>query len=239
MVLPRGSWSAFFVLLSACGGQAQPPAAALEPAAAPSAEPVAPVRPEAAAPAEPVASTSADAEPAKPKPEAASESGTSRNVKYMVSPDGMRVEVEGLALTPKAEAVKAGAGWNIKIKVEARAKDDEAHVILTPKGTEIALAGSIRRAGGGEAESFGDTRGGDQEITVKGNKAVTFTRTWPAAGGPKALAAGDEAEFMVGLWGVGADSASLRPLKKFCKISVKLDKAKPRVMLGPPDGVTR
>jgi hypothetical protein len=237
MVLPRGSWSALFVLLSACGGQAPPAPAAPEPAAAPAPEPAAPVKPEASAPAEPVAS--ADAEPAKPKPEAASESGTSRNVKYMVSPDGMRVEIEGLALTPKAEAVKAGAGWKIKIKVEARAKDDEAHVILTPKGTEIALAGSIRRAGSGEAESFGDTRGGDQELTVKGSKAVTFTRTWPAASGPKALAAGDEAEFMVGLWGVGADSASLRPLKKFCKITVKLDKAKPRVMLGPPDGVTR
>lgn len=234
------------ILLTACGGQASPPAASAEPAPVappPSAEPAA-AKPEPVAPA-PAAASSSESPPAAPEQKDAAgspESGDSsaaRNVRYMVSPDGMRVEVEGLALTPKAEAVKSGAGFGIKLRVEARAKDDDAHIVLAPKGSELAFAGTIHRSGQSEPEKFGDERKGDQQVTIKGNKSVTITRSWPATGGPKPLATGDEAEFMVGLWGVGSNPDALRPLKKFCKITVKLDKAKPRVVVGPPDGVGR
>lgn len=258
MTCSRGSFIVsplvLLILLSACGGSATPPATAGEAAAPEGSAVPAPTSSQTEAAPAPAASTetpaSGDAsgasaataehkESAGPTAEGGAEPGTGRNVRYMVSPDGMRVELEGLSLTPKAEAVKSGAGYGIKLRVDARAKDDEAHLILAPKGSEIALAGSVRRAGQSEPEKFGDERKGDEQVTVKGNKSVSITRSWPSAGGPKPLAPGDEAEFMVGLWGVGSDPSALRPLKKFCKITLKLDKGKPRVVLGPPDGVGR
>lgn len=227
------------LVLAACGGaETPPPATAAEappppPAPAPSAAPPA---------AEPAAAAPAEAEkPAEPPPKSAEEPAGdgARNVKYIVNPDGMRVEVEGLSFAPKAEAVKAGAGYAIKLKVEVRTKDDESHSLLAPAQAEVAMAGSIKRAGQAEPETFGDKREGEREIVVKGAKPVTLTRTWPAAGGPKPLAQGDEAELMVGIWGLGADAASRRPLKKFCKITVKFTQQKPRVVITAPEGISK
>jgi hypothetical protein len=55
----------------------------------------------------------------------------------------------------------------------------------------------------------------------------------------KPLAMGDELEIMVGIWGLGTDAASRRPLKKFCKVTLKVDKPKPRAIISAPDGVGR
>jgi hypothetical protein len=157
-------------------------------------------------------------------------------VKYIVNPDGMRVEVDGVVFAPKAEAMKSGAGWGLKVKVEVRAKDGNSHSLLAPKGSEVAIGGLIKRSGQAEPEMPSDQRAGDGEIVLK-DKPVTLTRTWPAAGGPKPLAAGDEADLLVGIWGLGDNAASRRMVRKLCKLTVKLDKAKPRVVVGPPDGV--
>jgi len=37
--------------------------------------------------------------------------------------------------------------------------------------------------------------------------------------------------------GLGDNAASRRMVRKLCKLTIKLDKAKPRVAVGPPDGV--
>jgi hypothetical protein len=180
----------------------------------------------------------ADAGSDGPAKEGGVDSEAARNVKYAVSPDGMRIEVDGVTFVPKAEAVKSGAGYSIKLRVEARAKDGNAHSLLAPTGAEVAIAGLIKRSGQSEPEMLSDQRDGDREIVLK-DKPVTLTRVWPAAAGPKPLVAGDEAELLVGIWGVGADKASRRPLKKLCKLTLKFDKGKPRVAVGPPDGVGR
>lgn len=227
------------LIFAACGGaETPPPATAVE--AAPAPPPAPSVAPPAAAEPAPAAPAEA-AKPAEPaeKAEEAPAADSARNVKYIVNPDGMRVEIEGLSFAPKAEAVKAGAGYAIKLKVEVKTKDDESHSLLAPAQAEVAMAGSIRRAGQAEPETFGDKREGDREIVVKGAKPVTLTRTWPGAGGPKPLVQGDEAELMVGIWGVGADAASRRPLKKFCKITVKFTQPKPRVVVSAPDGISK
>jgi hypothetical protein len=160
-----------------------------------------------------------------------------RNVKYVVNPEGMRVELEGVSFAPKAEAVKMSGGYGVKLKVEVRAKDGKPHSLLAPQNAEVAFAGTVKRKEG-EPEKFGDKREGDRELTVK-EKAVQLTRSWPAQGGPKPLVNGDELELMVGIWGLGDDAASRRPLKKFCKVTLKFEKDKPRVTVTPPDGVSR
>jgi hypothetical protein len=128
-------------------------------------------------------------------------------------------------------------GYGVKLKVEVRAKDGKPHSLLAPQNAEVAFAGTVKRKEG-EPEKFGDKREGDRELTVK-EKAVQLTRSWPAQGGPKPLVNGDELELMVGIWGLGDDAASRRPLKKFCKVTLKFEKDKPRVTVTPPDGVRR
>jgi hypothetical protein len=44
---------------------------------------------------------------------------------------------------------------------------------------------------------------------------------------------------MVGIWGVGENAAARRPLKKFCKVTLKFEKDKPRVVVTTPDGVSK
>lgn len=171
-------------------------------------------------------------EEGEPAPAPAAE----RNIRYIVNPDGMRVEVDGLVFTPKAELVKSGKGSGIKLRVEVRAKDGKTHSLLAPEKAPLAFAGKIRRKDQ-EEEQFSDKREGDHAVTV-GEKLVKLQRTWPAAG-VKPLSSGDELELLVGIWGVGPDEASRRPLKKFCKITVKFDRPKPRVIVAPPDGATR
>lgn len=244
MRLSRSCW---YVLLSsaliACGGAPAPASPADDganaaPAADATTEPS--PTPKVAEPAP--AALAADSAPAEPAADGvakgAAESDTARNVKYAVSPDGMRVEVDGVSFVPKAELVKSGAGYAIKLRVEARAKDGNAHSLLAPTGTELAIAGQIKRSGQAEPEVLSDRREGDREIVLK-DKPATLTRTWPGADGPKVLAVGDEAELLVGIWGLGADKNSRRPLKKLCKLTVKFDKGKPRVAVGPPDGIGR
>jgi hypothetical protein len=208
-----------------------PPAAA---ASAKAAETDAPAeKPAATNAAAPAAAADGDKGAAK---EGGGEGESGRNVKYIVNPEGMRVEVEGVTFAPKAEAVKSGAGWAVKVKVEVRAKDGNTHSLLAPTGTEVAIAGLVKRSGQAEPEMLSDHREGDKEVVLK-DKPVTLTRTWPGAGGAKVLAAGDEAELLIGIWGLGENAASRRPVRKLCKLTVKLDKAKPRVSLGAPDGV--
>lgn len=235
-------------LFLACGGAETPPpitpasdaASAPPPAPAPAAE-ASPPAADAASdkndkPAAEAAPASEGAgKDAAPK-EGGGESESGRNVKYIVNPEGMRIEVDGVTFSPKAEAVKSGAGWAVKVKVEVRAKDGNPHSLLAPTGTEVAIAGLVKRSGQAEPEMLSDHRDGDKEIVLK-DKPVTLTRTWPAAGGVKVLGAGDEAELLIGIWGLGENAASRKPVRKLCKLSVKLDKAKPKVSLGAPDGV--
>jgi len=241
-------WALSLSSFVACGGAgAAPPATPASDAPAPVADPA----PTAAASASAAAADVPAAKPATENEAAPAAAGdadkggakdgggegeSGRNVKYIVNPEGMRVEVDGVTFTPKAEAVKSGAGWAVKVKVEVRAKDGNAHSLLAPTGTEVAIAGLVKRSGQAEPEMLSDHRDGDKEVVLK-DKPVTLTRTWPAAGGAKVLAAGDEAELLIGIWGLGENAASRRSVRKLCKLTVKLDKAKPRVSLGAPDGV--
>lgn len=198
-----------------------------------------------AAPAQQVAPTdAAEAEPAPTSPSAAASSNTDegalapRSVKYIVSPDGLRVEVEGLSFTPRAEAVKLGAGYAVKVSVQARAKDGSAHSLLAPKAAELAFAGHVVR-GSGEPERFTDRREGDRELRVEGTKPVLLARTWPQSAEAKPLMPGDELKLLVGLWGLGSDAASRRPLTRFCSVSFSFDakKGKPKLVVSAPEGL--
>ena len=52
--------------------------------------------------------------------------------------------------------------------------------------------------------------------------------------GMKALANGDILELHVGLWGVGDDKESRRPVMHFFRVKLNTDKPKPRAIVEPP-----
>ncbi|HYO96727.1 MAG TPA: hypothetical protein VER33_19580 [Polyangiaceae bacterium] len=186
----------------------------------------------------------AEAEPAPTSPPAEASSSSHegalapRSVKYIVSPDGLRVEVEGVSFTPRAEAVKVGAGYAIKVSVQARAKDGASHSLLAPKTAELAFAGQVVR-GSADPERFTDRREGDRELLLEGTKPVLLARTWPQHAEAKPLMPGDELKLLVGLWGLGSDAANRRPLTRFCSVSFSFDakKGKPKVVVSAPDGL--
>lgn len=244
MMTPPRTFALVLTLGIACGGQSQAPAspepgverAAGPPPPAPSAEAAPSTEPATAeaAPTEDAVAAEADA-----NPEADAAEPTARDVKYIVSPDGMRVKVAGVVFTPTAEAVKVAGGWGVRVTVEAKSDDETTHSLLAPKAAELAFAGKILRDRSAEPEAFSDRRAGDRELEVTPNKAVKLERVWPPPGGPKPLAMGDALELQVGIWGLGADASSRRPVGKLCRVEVKLSWEQLRVKVTPPAGVSK
>jgi hypothetical protein len=130
-----------------------------------------------------------------------------------------------------ATSVRVGDGWGVKVKVSASVTDKSSHKLLNPKNGPLAFAGKVDR--GGKAEQLADERAGDDEKALT-EKSIDFTREWPGKTGAKPLTAGQTLELQVGLWGAGADSLSLRPVRQFCLVKMTAGKGKPQPAVMPP-----
>lgn len=226
-------------LALACGSSQPEPSVPKTPAPITPAPPITAEPTEATAPTEEAAEAATETQGPAPAtlPEPTAEK--QRDVKYVVSPEGLRVLAEGVAFTPKAEAVRAGSGWGVKVTVEARSDDEAVHSLLAPQEGEVAFAAEVRRAGKEESERFSDRRDSDRDLEVRPGKPVKLSRTWPAKGGAGSLAVGDTLLLDIGIWGLGADSASRRPLNKLARVELKFDKGKPRVKVMAPEGISK
>jgi hypothetical protein len=177
------------------------------------------------------------------KPEAESDGGEStsenpedekpREVRYILAGGKLEVETNGVRFKPSVKAVKVGGGWGLKLMVQAEVVDGEQHVLLKPDEGIFAFAGEITRKGK-EPERFGDERKSEGEAVVKPDEKSDFERSWPDAGG-KPLAKGDKLKLEVGLWGLGNDKKSRRPVKKFLIVSMNAEKATPTPVVLPPE----
>src|SRR4051812_46011059 len=119
--------------LVGCGGaQATPPA---EPAAAEvTSAPIAPANSGAvdAPPASDAAAEAADGPPkAKPKAEA-EDPNVTREVTYVVVPEGIKVSLTGVKFMISAAAAQVGPGWGAKVSVVATAEDGKPHSLSSP-----------------------------------------------------------------------------------------------------------
>jgi hypothetical protein len=126
----------------------------------------------------------------------------------------------------------SAVSWRWK-PIQTEVVDGEQHVLLKPDEGIFAFAGELTRKGK-EPERFGDERKGDGEAIVKPDEKSDFDRTWPDAGG-KPLAKGDKVRLEVGLWGLGNDKKSRRPVKKFLIVSMNADKPAPTPVVLPPE----
>jgi hypothetical protein len=195
-----------------------------------SAEPAVPAT-DAASNAE--AAPAADAKPEAPvdaKP--AKDPNAAREVKYVVTPEGLKIEVAGVRFLASAEAKQIAQGWGAKVSIKAEALDGKEHVLLNPKNGPIAFAAAVFKKGSTEAERIPDSRDGDGEVKV-GASASTFSREFPAKGG-RVLAMGETLDMEVALWGLGDTSEDRRPVKQFFHVKMKVDKGKPKATVEPP-----
>lgn len=217
--------------VSGCGGGATPePQSA---GAAPSAEAVeepAPAAPteEAAPAAEP---EPAEAEPAPAPP--AKDPNAQREVKYVVTPEGLKVEVAGVRFLVSAEAKQIAQGWGARITVKAEVTDGNEHVLLSPKNGPIAFAAAVFKKGSTEAERIPDSREGEGELTLSPGAPTTFSRDFPNKGG-RVLAIGETLDMQVALWGLGESKEDRRPVKQFVQVKMKVERGKPRAIVQPP-----
>lgn len=150
-----------------------------------------------------------------------------REVVYRVSSDSLKIQVAGAEFYPQAEMIRIAGGYGVKVSVEATAS--VPLVLLAPKGGPLAFSGSVR---GSTNRKFGDTRDGQDEMSLTPNVPITFERTWPAPGQPP-LAQGQQLELEVGLWSLGPDAASRRPVRKFFVVKLR-GEAKGRAVVEAP-----
>ncbi len=155
-----------------------------------------------------------------------------REVRYLVKPEGLQIDVAGARFFPKARAVKVKGGWGVTIDVKASAEDDRTHSLLRSNDGALAFAGTVVR--GGKATEFGDERGSGEEQLLFPGAPLTLSRNWPGNLDLAPLARGDELRLEVGLWGLGRDATSRRPVKKFCLVRVSPGSRRPSVLVTPP-----
>ena len=183
-------------------------------------------------PSEPAPDASADASPAgaaDAKP--AADPNAQRDIRYIKTPEGLRVEILGVKFVPKAETVKTPSGIGVKLTLEATT--GEARSLLAPEHGPLAFAGAIKRKGKSETESFGDERKGEGEVVLDPAKPTKIVREWPGKKGG-GLGNGDVLELDVGLWGLGTTAADRRPVKQFLRIKVVVEQWKGRAKIEPP-----
>jgi hypothetical protein len=220
--------------LQACGGSVAPepqapeapPAASAEPAPAASTEPA------DAADASPAGDAAAKPE-AEEKPAPAKDPNAQREIKYVVTPEGLKVEVAGVRFLVAAEAKQIAQGWGAKISVKAESLDGKEHVLLNPKNGPIAFAAAVFKKGSAEAERIPDAREGEGELKIGAGSPATFSREFPNKGG-RILAMGETLDMEVALWGLGSSTDDRRPVKQFVHVKMKVEKGKPKAIVEPP-----
>jgi hypothetical protein len=227
-----GAWLVATSLGGCGGGEPPAPKSADEVAAEAGSSAPAPSSPADAAP---TPAPDADAKPAadeKPAP-AAKDPNAPREVKYVVTPEGLKVEVSGVRFLASAEAKQIGQGWGAKITVKAESTDGKPHVLLNPKSGPIAFAAAVFKKGSTEAERIPDSREGDGELTISPGAPTTFSREFPNKGG-RVLAMGETLDMEVALWGLGETAEDRRPVKQFFHVKMKVEKGKPKATVEPP-----
>jgi hypothetical protein len=155
-----------------------------------------------------------------------------REVSYLVRPEGLQIDVAGARFLPKAKAIKVKGGWGVAIDVQASAEDERTHSLLRGNDGALAFAGTVVRRG--KKTGFGDERSTGEEQLLFPGSSLTLSRKWPGSLDLPPLGRGDELVLEVGLWGLGRDAKSRRPVKRFFLVRVSVGRKRPSVLLTPP-----
>jgi hypothetical protein len=208
------------------GGAARAPSAEPEPALTePNSEP-----PEAAAP-EPREPASSIAPADTPAPAEAADAPAGREIRYLVTAQGLEIEVSGVRFVATATPIKLAGGWGVKVMASATSRDGKTHQLLNPKRGPLAFAGAVER--GGQSTRFGDKREGDESLALE--RKLELSRVWPGDTGEKPLKNGDALTLEVGLWGLSDGGEDRRPVKQFFVVRMTAGQGKPQPVVQPPE----
>lgn len=180
-------------------------------------------------PVKPAASPGSAPKPA-PKPQ--------REITYRVTQEGLIVEADGVRFKPTATPVRlANGGYSIQLEVAVEVIDDRTHTLLSPPLGPLALAAVIRDKNDQQVAHHSDSREpgsaqDDLEVIEPGSSTV-LKRTWPSGTVKGPLWWGQKVRLMVGLWGLGADDETPRPLNKLFLVDMVAG-AKPSAIISPP-----
>jgi len=155
-----------------------------------------------------------------------------REVSYLVRAEGLQIDVAGVRFQPKVKALRVKGGWGVAVDVEASPEDDRTHSLLRGGEGALAFAGTVVR--GGKETRFGDERGEGEEQLLFPGAPITLSRKWPGNLGLTPLGRGDELRLEVGLWGLGREAASRRPVNRFFLVRVSVGRKRPSVLVTPP-----
>jgi len=144
-----------------------------------------------------------------------------------MTPGGLVAELDGVMLEPKAQAIRVGNGWGIKLVVKAKATDEREHELLNPQGGPLMIAEQIAR--GGKREVVSDERKGDEVLTLD-KTGTHFERELR-----KAIAAGETLTLEIGLWGLGTGADDRKPIKKLFLVKMVAGGHKPEPVVSAPE----
>ena len=143
--------------------------------------------------------------------------GAAREVIYRMTPDGLKVEVDGAVFAPTAKSYMTPQGYGVEITVEATSKIEG--LLANPEAGPLAFGGRVVRKTG-RVDTFGDKRSGSGTKTLSPTSPQKFSRKWPIAN-VSLLSPGDELELEIGLWGYGPKDGAMKPIRKFASVKMK------------------
>ncbi|HEX4339654.1 MAG TPA: hypothetical protein VH062_27290 [Polyangiaceae bacterium] len=213
---------------AACGGSEPAPSA---PQA--SASPPVEAAPAETASATPLTAPSADApaeaaaEPDEKPAAAQAAPPGGKSITYRMTPMGLVADVDGVQLEPRAEPLKLGGGWGVKLTVKAKAIDDREHKLQSPSQGPLMVAEEIDR--GGKKELVPDARDGDGEMTLEKTSTPLVREL------KKPIVSGQSLTLYVGLWGLGTGVDDRKPIKKLFVVKMVAGSHKPQPVVSAPE----
>jgi hypothetical protein len=157
-----------------------------------------------------------------------------REVTFQMTPTGLVIEVEGVRMEPKAQALRIEdkdgkfVGWGVSLKMKVTATDSHVHRFTRPEHGALMVAAELDRKG--KKEQIGDERKGDGEETVTKENALTLDRDFK-----KPIASGQSVTLFVGLWGLGRDTEEKRLIRKLFVVKMVAGNKKPTPVVSPPE----
>lgn len=176
-----------------------------------------------AGPTEPPAVDSSEAnKPDKPE----------RQILYRLTGKGLVVEIDGMRFEPVAKPVRYRGGWAVEISVSATATDERTHSLLTPENGPLTFYAEVQK--GGNIETFGDQRDGEDDTFVTPGDTTELSRQFPSKGSPP-MWGGQSLTLQVGLWGLGAEDSERRPVKKLFLVKMVTGNKTPQPIIAAPE----
>jgi hypothetical protein len=144
-----------------------------------------------------------------------------------MTPSGLIADVDGVQFEPRAEPLKLGGGWGVKLVVKAKAIDDREHHLQSPPKGPLMVAEQIEH--GGKKELVADERQGDGELTLDKTSTPLVREL------KKPIVSGDSLTLYVGLWGLGTNADDRKPIKKLFVVKMVAGTHKPQPIVSAPE----